>query len=90
MTRPRLGWVHTDADGYLINDGQEVFVDEKIVSYPGGKIIITTAPETTRCGRPLPGKPACVHTTLIIVPHQWARHPIRVAGRPLMRESSTR
>jgi hypothetical protein len=82
--------VHTDADGYLINDGQEVFVDEKMVSYRGGKIIITTAPEKTGCGRPLPGKPACVNTTLLTFPIQWARHPTGVAGRPVRRETSTR
>ncbi|MDT5096791.1 MAG: hypothetical protein QOC76_528 [Mycobacterium sp.] len=46
-----------------MNDGQDVVVAGKIVSYRGGKIIVTTAPEKTRCGRPLPGKPACVNTT---------------------------
>jgi hypothetical protein len=40
------GCHYTDADGYdiPIDDGQDVFVDGKIVSCRGGKIIITTAP----------------------------------------------
>jgi hypothetical protein len=51
-----------------INDGQDVVVDGKMVSYRGGKIIITSVPEKTRYGPPLPGKPACVNTTLLTVP----------------------
>jgi hypothetical protein len=39
-----------------------------MVSYRGGKIIITSVPEKTRYGPPLPGKPACVNTTLLTVP----------------------
>jgi hypothetical protein len=37
---------YTDADGYTIpiDDGQDVFVDGKIVSCRGGKITVTTAP----------------------------------------------
>lgn len=40
------GCTYTDADGYPIpiDDGQDVFVDGKIVSCRGGKITITTAP----------------------------------------------
>jgi hypothetical protein len=42
----RDGCNYTDADGYNIpiDDGQDVFVDGKIVSCRGGKITITTAP----------------------------------------------
>jgi hypothetical protein len=46
-TTPGGGCVHTDADGYEIpiDDGQDVFVDGKIVSCRGGTIVITTAPK---------------------------------------------
>lgn len=42
------GCTYTDADGYPIpiDDGQDVFVDGKIVSCRGGTITITTAPKT--------------------------------------------
>ena len=46
-TGPGGGGCHyTDADGYdvPIDDGQDVFVDGKIVSCRGGKVVITTAP----------------------------------------------
>ncbi|MFV9636044.1 MULTISPECIES: hypothetical protein [Mycobacterium] len=41
------GCTYTDADGYdiPIDDGQDVFVDGKLVSCRGGKIVITTAPQ---------------------------------------------
>ena len=41
------GCTHTDADGYEIpiDDGQDIFVDGKIVSCRGGTIVITTAPK---------------------------------------------
>lgn len=41
------GCTYTDADGYHvpIDDGQDVFVDRKIVSCRGGEIISTTAPQ---------------------------------------------
>ncbi|MCV7279166.1 hypothetical protein H7J88_05840 [Mycolicibacterium flavescens] len=41
------GCTYTDADGYPIpiDDGQDVFVDGKIVSCRGGKITTTTAPQ---------------------------------------------
>lgn len=41
------GCTYTDADGYdiPIDDGQDVFVDGKIVSCRGGSIVITTAPK---------------------------------------------
>jgi hypothetical protein len=44
---PGGGCTYTDADGYPIpiDDGQDVFVDGKIVSCRGGKITITTAPQ---------------------------------------------
>ncbi|MBJ7340465.1 hypothetical protein [Mycolicibacterium sp.] len=47
-TGPDGGCHYTDADGYdvPIDDGQDVFVDGKIVSCRGGSIIITTAPKT--------------------------------------------
>lgn len=40
------GCHYTDADGYdiPIDEGQDVFVDGKIVSCRGGSIVITTAP----------------------------------------------
>ncbi len=40
------GCHYTDVDGYdvPIDDGQDVFVDGKIVSCRGGSIVITTAP----------------------------------------------
>lgn len=40
------GCTYTDADGYPIpiDDGQDVFVDGKIVSCRGGTIVVTTAP----------------------------------------------
>lgn len=43
---PASGCTYTDADGYPIpiDDGQDVFVDGKIVSCRNGKIITTTAP----------------------------------------------
>ena len=43
---PSSGCNYTDADGYdvPIDDGQDVFVDGKIVSCRGGKVVITTAP----------------------------------------------
>ena len=43
---------YTDADGYPIpiDDGQDVFVDGKIVSCRGGKIVITTAPQRGSVG----------------------------------------
>jgi hypothetical protein len=41
------GCHYTDADGYdvPIDEGQDVFVDGKIVSCRGGTIVITTAPQ---------------------------------------------
>jgi hypothetical protein len=41
------GCHYTDADGYdiPIDDGQDVFVDGKIVSCRGGTIVVTTAPK---------------------------------------------
>jgi hypothetical protein len=44
---PGGGCTYTDADGYdiPIDEGQDVFVDGKIVSCRGGKIVITTAPQ---------------------------------------------
>ena len=46
-TGPGGGCTYTDADGYgvPIDNGQDVFVDGKIVSCRDGKIIITTAPK---------------------------------------------
>ncbi|MCV7155029.1 hypothetical protein [Mycolicibacterium pyrenivorans] len=43
---PAGSCAYTDADGYPIpiDDGQDVFVDGKIVSCRGGTITITTAP----------------------------------------------
>ncbi|MBB3605297.1 hypothetical protein FHT40_004981 [Mycolicibacterium sp. BK556] len=43
------GCTYTDKDGYdvPIDDGQDVFVDGKIVSCRGGKIVVTTAPAST-------------------------------------------
>jgi hypothetical protein len=45
---PSGGCTYTDADGYPIpiDDGQDVFVDGKIVSCRGGTITITTAPQS--------------------------------------------
>lgn len=47
-TTPGVGCTYTDADGYPIpiDDGQDVFVDGKIVSCRGGTITITTAPQS--------------------------------------------
>jgi hypothetical protein len=44
---PGGGCHYTDADGYdvPIDDGQDVFVDGKIVSCRGGTIVVTTAPK---------------------------------------------
>jgi hypothetical protein len=44
---PGGGCTYTDADGYdiPIDDGQDVFVDGKIVSCRGGTIVVTTAPK---------------------------------------------
>ncbi|OBF25571.1 hypothetical protein A5724_04060 [Mycobacterium sp. ACS1612] len=46
------GCTHIDNDGYPIpiDDGQDVFVDGKIVSCRGGKITITTAPQRAETG----------------------------------------
>ena len=48
------GCNYTDADGYNvpIDNGQDVFVDGKIVSCRDGKIIITTAPKRGNVVRP--------------------------------------
>jgi hypothetical protein len=45
-TGPSSGCHYTDADGYdvPIDEGQDVFVDGKIVSCRGGTIVVTTAP----------------------------------------------
>lgn len=45
---PSGSCTYTDADGYPIpiDDGQDVFVDGKIVSCRGGTITITTAPQS--------------------------------------------
>nr|WP_090277862.1 hypothetical protein [Mycolicibacterium komanii]CRL72921.1 hypothetical protein CPGR_03054 [Mycolicibacterium komanii] len=53
------GCTYTDSDGYPIpiDDGQDVFVDGKIVSCRGGKIVITTAPQRAQTGI-RPGLPA--------------------------------
>ncbi|MGE2721970.1 hypothetical protein [Mycolicibacterium celeriflavum] len=53
------GCTYTDADGYdiPIDDGQDVFVDGKIVSCRGGKIVITTAPQRNQTSV-RPGLPA--------------------------------
>jgi hypothetical protein len=41
------GCTYTDADGYdiPIHDGEDVFVDGKIVSCRGGSIVVTTPPK---------------------------------------------
>ncbi|WP_326546680.1 hypothetical protein QGN32_00045 [Mycolicibacterium sp. ND9-15] len=41
------GCTYTDADGYdiPIDEGQDVFVDGKIVSCRGGSIVVTTPPK---------------------------------------------
>ncbi len=46
-TGPSGGCHYTDADGYdiPIDEGQDVFVDGKIVSCRGGSIVVTTAPK---------------------------------------------
>lgn len=46
------GCTYTDADGYdiPIDDGQDVFVDGKIVSCRGGTIVVTTAPQRASGG----------------------------------------
>ncbi len=51
---PGGGCTYTDADGYPIpiDDGQDVFVDGKIVSCRGGKITTTTAPQRNSVFRP--------------------------------------
>lgn len=43
------GCHYTDNDGYdvPIDEGQDVFVDGKIVSCRGGSIVVTTAPAST-------------------------------------------
>lgn len=45
---PGGGCTYTDSDGYPIpiDDGQDVFVDGKIVSCRGGTITVTTAPQS--------------------------------------------
>jgi hypothetical protein len=47
------GCHYTDADGYdiPIDEGQDVFVDGKIVSCRGGSIVVTTAPQRATEGR---------------------------------------
>ncbi|PRC45410.1 hypothetical protein C6A85_95300, partial [Mycobacterium sp. ITM-2017-0098] len=51
---PAGSCTYTDADGYPIpiDDGQDVFVDGKIVSCRGGTITITTAPSRGSVFRP--------------------------------------
>jgi hypothetical protein len=46
------GCTYTDADGYdiPIDNGQDVFVDGKIVSCRDGKIVVTTAPKRAGTG----------------------------------------
>ena len=46
-TGPSGGCTYTDADGYEIpiDEGQDVFVDGKIVSCRGGSIVVTTPPK---------------------------------------------
>ncbi|GFG48893.1 hypothetical protein CQY20_13940 [Mycolicibacterium agri] len=48
------GCHYTDADGYdiPIDDGQDVFVDGKIVSCRGGQVIVTNPPNRTGGLRP--------------------------------------
>lgn len=48
------GCTYTDADGFPIpiDDGQDVFVDGKIVSCRGGTITTTTAPARNSVFRP--------------------------------------
>ena len=48
------GCTYTDADGYEIpiDDGQDVFVDGKIVSCRGGKIIVTNPPKRANVVKP--------------------------------------
>ena len=50
---PSGGCHYTDADGYdiPIDEGQDVFVDGKIVSCRGGTIVVTTAPQRATDGR---------------------------------------
>jgi hypothetical protein len=47
------GCHYTDADGYdiPIDEGQDVFVDGKIVSCRGGSIVVTTAPQRAEGGK---------------------------------------
>ncbi|MDA2891921.1 hypothetical protein PDG61_13430 [Mycolicibacterium sp. BiH015] len=51
---PSGGCTYTDADGYPIpiDDGQDIFVDGKIVSCRGGTITITTAPQSGGTAEP--------------------------------------
>ena len=49
---PGGGCTYTDADGYdiPIDEGQDVFVDGKIVSCRGGTIVVTTPPKAGAAG----------------------------------------
>ena len=49
------GCHYTDADGYdiPIDEGQDVFVDGKIVSCRGGSIVVTTAPRANEGRAPV-------------------------------------
>jgi hypothetical protein len=46
------GCTYTDADGYQIpiDDGQDVFVDGRVVSCRNGKVATTTAPQRNGAG----------------------------------------
>ncbi|RDH76591.1 hypothetical protein DVS77_21125 [Mycolicibacterium moriokaense] len=50
------GCTYTDASGFPvpIDDGQDVFVDGKLVSCRGGKIVVTTAPKRAASSVRLP------------------------------------
>jgi hypothetical protein len=55
QTPDTSGCTYTDADGYPvpIDNGQDVFVDGKIVSCRNGKIVITTAPKRDAVRAPI-------------------------------------
>jgi hypothetical protein len=79
------GCTYTDADGYdiPIDDGQDVFVDGKIVSCRGGTIVVTTAPKAGTAGV----RPPLVNGSLPVLAETPKQPPRVVKNPPVLNEN---
>jgi hypothetical protein len=79
------GCTYTDADGYdiPIDEGQDVFVDGKIVSCRGGTIVVTNPPKAGAAGV----RPGLVDGNLPVLAETPTQPPRVVKNPPVLNEN---